>query len=532
MTLWYVDNALGTGSNNGTSWANAWRTIGTISWGSIAAGDTVYLSGGTTTQSYTGSGSTTILTVGASGSAGNPITIRGGVDAGHNGSAIIDGQSGGRDCLDIISRTNVTIQNLTLQNPGGGFDCIWCTGCGNIIIQNNTIHVGGTSSNTHSVGVDVRSTTAAVTVRANYVDTAVNFLDQTDCIYAQNCVDGLLIDGNDIHQLNWNSNGHNDGIQLGFNNNSTISNNYIEVPIGGANVHGMLLSDPNTTGSKTYTVFNNVINATSGAITCILLQNTTQTGKFLIYNNTIYNAGSVAWGISLASLNVLSEIKNNIIWVIGASGVGINNAGWTPTSSNQIDYNDIFTSGGAASFSGTTTGWNTAHGISADPLFISNGTDFHLQSTSLCKNAGVTEAVVTTDKDGIARPQGSVYDIGAYEFNGSTFQVSAGLSGVAALAVTALYRLLARPSANGVGAIAVGALHTPQVNASPSGVMALAVGATHSPQVSVALGGGMALTVSALHTPLANVALNGGATIAVSATSGRRKISSLSYHRG
>src|SRR6185312_3179166 len=102
MTVWYVDNSLGTGSNNGTSWANAWRTIGAIVWGGsgVVAGDTLYLSGGTTSQSYTGSGSTTILTVGASGSFGAPITISGGIDSGHDGTVIIDGQSGGRDCLD------------------------------------------------------------------------------------------------------------------------------------------------------------------------------------------------------------------------------------------------------------------------------------------------------------------------------------------------------------------------------------------------------------------------------------------------
>jgi len=45
-TDWYVDNTA-SGANTGTSWTDAWQSFTDISWGSIAPGDTVYISGGT-----------------------------------------------------------------------------------------------------------------------------------------------------------------------------------------------------------------------------------------------------------------------------------------------------------------------------------------------------------------------------------------------------------------------------------------------------------------------------------------------------
>lgn len=46
---WYVDAAAG-GSNNGTSWANAWRDTTNIVWGSVVSNDVVYIQGGRYTK--------------------------------------------------------------------------------------------------------------------------------------------------------------------------------------------------------------------------------------------------------------------------------------------------------------------------------------------------------------------------------------------------------------------------------------------------------------------------------------------------
>ncbi len=83
-TNWYVDSAA-SGSNNGTSWANAWTSLSGIS-SSVAPGDTVYISGGTTSQTYKVSGWTP-----RSGNSSGVITYQVGQDAGHNGTVIFSG---------------------------------------------------------------------------------------------------------------------------------------------------------------------------------------------------------------------------------------------------------------------------------------------------------------------------------------------------------------------------------------------------------------------------------------------------------
>jgi hypothetical protein len=80
--------------------------------------------------------------------------------------------------------------------------------------------------------------------------------------------------------------------------------------------------------------------------------------------------------------------------------------------------------------------WST-NNISADPLFVNrSGNDFHIQSGSPAVDAGLIISSANSyngypvwngtpmDRDGVTRPQGSGYDIGAYEFfaGGSTVQ--------------------------------------------------------------------------------------------------------------
>lgn len=72
---WYLDkDVIGSSSNAGTSWANAWTNAASINWSGMSAGDTLSCSGGT----YGG------FEITKSGASGSPITIKASQEVGHN----------------------------------------------------------------------------------------------------------------------------------------------------------------------------------------------------------------------------------------------------------------------------------------------------------------------------------------------------------------------------------------------------------------------------------------------------------------
>jgi hypothetical protein len=106
---WYVDNEAA-GANNGTSWTDAWEDMNVVVWGGagVAPGDTLYISGGETSKTYTNT-----WTVTAHGTAANRITIRVGQDEGHNGHVYFDGEGRGNQSelsfFSSISRNYITL---------------------------------------------------------------------------------------------------------------------------------------------------------------------------------------------------------------------------------------------------------------------------------------------------------------------------------------------------------------------------------------------------------------------------------------
>jgi len=83
---YYVDNAA-SGTNDGSSWTNAWESFTDINWATVAGGTnrTVYISGGESSKTYTGT-----LRPTSSGSSGNPIIIMPGQASPHSGVVLID----------------------------------------------------------------------------------------------------------------------------------------------------------------------------------------------------------------------------------------------------------------------------------------------------------------------------------------------------------------------------------------------------------------------------------------------------------
>ena len=133
-----------------------------------------------------------------------------------------------------------------------------------------------------------------------------------------------------------------------------------------------------------------------------------------VFNNTFYDCGALGSSDSgIASPFIPTNFINNIIDATGSEPYFTSAAG----SAHATGSNNLYFGRG----NGPT---QTTGNINADPLFVSAGTDFHLQASSPAVDAGTTMSALMLDIAGVSRPQGAAYDIGAYEqfAGGSTVQ--------------------------------------------------------------------------------------------------------------
>jgi hypothetical protein len=156
-------------------------------------------------------------------------------------------------------------------------------------------------------------------------------------------------------------------------------------------------------------------------------------GTVEVFNNTLYDCGS--------------NRSRNADGSHGAFSVG-GGAALTMRLRNNIVVQlpgEIYIDGSVAQIAGENNLWfgagnapqQTQGNVEADPQFVDLGKfDFHLRDASPARDAGVavlpngpfiersgraadnirpTDSVRATDKDGVLRPQGKAFDLGAYE---------------------------------------------------------------------------------------------------------------------
>ena len=120
-----------------------------------------------------------------------------------------------------------------------------------------------------------------------------------------------------------------------------------------------------------------------------------------VYNNTIYN-NKPGHGITISGHSTNALAKNNVVYYNGGAEGNIRDHG----ISSQL-----------------------ANNLTTNPKFVNqSNADFHLQAGSPAIDAGTSISGITTDIAGVARPQGSSFDIGAYEFQGSSSSGGGGSS--------------------------------------------------------------------------------------------------------
>ena len=137
----------------------------------------------------------------------------------------------------------------------------------------------------------------------------------------------------------------------------------------------------------------------------------------LCYNNIVYgNAVGIVTGYGDSGTLIYNNtITGNGLYG-GAGGISI--GGTSSNSHNDIVRNNIsYANNGASDYvdmGAATTADHNLFGV--NPLFVNSAANnFHLQAGSPAIDAGITLAQVPVDFDGVTRPQGKAYDIGAYE---------------------------------------------------------------------------------------------------------------------
>jgi hypothetical protein len=136
-------------------------------------------------------------------------------------------------------------------------------------------------------------------------------------------------------------------------------------------------------------------------------------GNISIWNNTFYSLSTGDTSLQLGGVSTgVIEFKNNIVY---SNNRDYNSCYYGPsftcvnvTGSNNLWYGK-----------GVGPSWSTGNINSVSPLFVdSSAGDLSLSPTSPAVNTGLISvpSFVTNDFNGISRPQGLGYDIGAFEY--------------------------------------------------------------------------------------------------------------------
>ncbi|WP_318349271.1 choice-of-anchor Q domain-containing protein [Aquipluma nitroreducens] len=459
---WYVDgDAVGT--NDGTSWQNAWTGFGSVVWGvsGVKAGDTLFISGGSPSKTYSET-----LKVGTSGSSSSPIVIKAGQNKDHNGVVTFSGAG-----IDLNQKSDITVDgNYDNQNHilFTGADIGITNGTNGHMINNidfdkvgmginingvlNEIHhcsLSNVNGGTHEWAA-IRLSGGAPQFDQNKIhDNYISILSGQGNGYGPDGIQtssGLSVYNNIITAEKATTSlltpEHPDFLQAGGSNFLKVYNNEFRNVADAAIQLGVWFDH----AYNNVWIYNNIfriVDQIDGYPEYIRLY--AGPGKILsidnlkILNNTFVDNSDKylpirIMGYAANPTGSGNEIKNNIFYNMGTSAsfpvVHIEEStGWTEASwtfSNNIYYG---TSGLPYIFfrgqSYTIPQWkdsNEPSAITSAPKFMSYvpnelTNDFHLTSgDTVARDKGIDlGAYFTTDKDGVIRAEGIAWDIGAYE---------------------------------------------------------------------------------------------------------------------
>ena len=350
---YYVDGTAGNDANAGDS-AHAFRTIQHAA-DIVNPGDWVVVRNGV----YTGG--STVLTIGRGGTSTGLVVFA----AQNEWGAVIDGQNNTSTIGVRFNASYVRLQGFEVRGTLHGLDL--ATSAHDIQIAQNHIHdIGRICTSTTSGQSGIYSESTNLLVEQNVINDIGRFGEgENGCSYG----------GSDV----WVNHDH--GIYL-KGTNIIIRNNVFY-----HNVHGWSVHMYGASVNQVYIVNNT-----------FAFPNPNRIGHIII-SEPISN----------------SVIANNIFYQPTTAGVRFSSADGGSASNVTVENN--LTLGGTA-VDIVATGMTLSNNLNnTDPLLVNaSALDFHLRAGSPAIGAGISLPYVTNDFDGVSRPQGAPYAIGAYQF--------------------------------------------------------------------------------------------------------------------